>query len=230
MTSRKLRHALNSQHIAMSADDSTSADNSRPSFGVLGQQENKRRKVDEEMLSPAPEDRSRCASAQTCNGLKADAAFDFGYSSFTCLLSYHWSQACNIKTGLIHVWHGVHTRISGATSACGRCHRCTTPAEQRVSPAPEASGLRLALQDFRLNPCTSRDGPPNSSEVVNSKPAEQDAKLACQKVKGQKAIADFFRRSNSAAHADAPMLPGIAEENASQRVSGTLQRSPACCA
>ena len=46
----------------MIADDSTSADNSRPSFGVLGQHETKRRKVvDEEMHSPAPEDPSRCA-------------------------------------------------------------------------------------------------------------------------------------------------------------------------
>ena len=84
------------------------------------------------------------------------------------------------------------------------CCRCTTPAEQtpQVS-APEASNLRIALQDFRLNPCTSRDGPPNSTEVATSKPPEPDGKPACNKARGQKAIADFFKRSSSVPHGEA---------------------------
>jgi hypothetical protein len=45
--------------ILVPAEDSTSADNSRPSFGVLGQQENKRRKVDDEMQSPTTGHQSR---------------------------------------------------------------------------------------------------------------------------------------------------------------------------
>ena len=50
------------------ADDSTSADNSRPSFGVLGQQENKRRRLDDEMemQSPIAEDPSRRALGAHC--------------------------------------------------------------------------------------------------------------------------------------------------------------------
>jgi hypothetical protein len=45
--------------MVAAAEDSTSADNSRPSFGVLGQQENKRRKVDDEMQSPTTGHQSR---------------------------------------------------------------------------------------------------------------------------------------------------------------------------
>lgn len=58
--------------------------------------------------------------------------------------------------------------------------------------------MRLALQDFRLNPCTSRDGPLHSCDAATSKPSEQEAKLPGAKGKGQKAIADFFKRSGSA--------------------------------
>ena len=82
--------------------------------------------------------------------------------------------------------------------------RCTTPADH--APAqPATSNLRIALQDFRLNPCTSRDGPPGSADVATSAPLDADARPPA-KLRGQKAIADFFKRSDSAGHA--AELPG----------------------
>jgi hypothetical protein len=72
-------------------------------------------------------------------------------------------------------------------------HRCTTPVEH-APPQPVTSNLRIALQDFRLNPCTSRDVPAvTSTEVVTSK---VDMEPKPTKLKGQKAIGDFFRRSD----------------------------------
>jgi hypothetical protein len=74
-------------------------------------------------------------------------------------------------------------------------HRCTTPVEHGP-PQPATSNLRIALQDFRLNPCTSRDAAVDTStEVAGSK---VDVELKPTKLKGQKAIGDFFRRSDSA--------------------------------
>jgi hypothetical protein len=74
-------------------------------------------------------------------------------------------------------------------------HRCTTPVEH-APPQPATSNLRIALQDFRLNPCTSRDAAvETSTEVAGSR---VDVELKHSKLKGQKAIGDFFRRSDGA--------------------------------
>lgn len=65
---------------------------------------------------------------------------------------------------------------------------------------PETSRLRVALEDFHMNLCTSRDAPIGFSE--NSRPTEADreneaARLSHPgpRMKGQKAIENFFIRA-----------------------------------
>jgi hypothetical protein len=52
-----------------------------------------------------------------------------------------------------------------------------------------------------MNPCTSRDAPQGcgSADGSNSRPADENNKTQANKPKGQKAIADFFMRTNSPA-------------------------------
>jgi hypothetical protein len=75
-----------------------------------------------------------------------------------------------------------------------RAHAGTSP---MLQPIPETSRLRVALEDFHMNPCTSRDVPigSGSGDGSNSRAGEDVPKGQCSKPKGQKAIADFFMRT-----------------------------------
>jgi hypothetical protein len=79
-------------------------------------------------------------------------------------------------------------------------HLCSL--EPSVSPVlesvPETSRLRVALEDFQLNLCTSRDVPSGCGEGSNSRPSDPDGSKPpghFPKLKGQKAIGDFFART-----------------------------------
>lgn len=187
------------------------------------------------MLSPAPEDRSRCDNAASlARSLEVPAAA-------MQLLHKRLMWPCHIDCinaaiDAVPDILAAHGRLGqGRPPAHGcsespRCSqdlpcRCTTPADQlpdQIAP-PETSNLRVALQDFRLNPCTSRDGPPNSTELATAaaKLAEQDVKPAC-KARGQKDIADFFRRSSGAERADGGhgLAPSEAMMQDARRTSG----------
>lgn len=69
-----------------------------------------------------------------------------------------------------------------------------------LQPVPETSRLRVALEDFHMNLCTSRDAPMGCGETSRPTDAERDADAAKHphpgpRLKGQKAIENFFIRA-----------------------------------
>lgn len=86
-----------------------------------------------------------------------------------------------------------------------------------LPPIPETRDLRNALASFHMNPCTSRDAPPGcgSGDGSNSRPTDENNKAQANKPKGQKAIADFFMRTNSPAASTADVHgPAVGEHRA----------------
>lgn len=78
--------------------------------------------------------------------------------------------------------------------------RANTGTSPMVQPVPETSRLRVALEDFHMNLCTSRDAPAGCSEHSRPTEAEKDSEIAKQalpgpRMKGQKAIENFFIRA-----------------------------------
>lgn len=77
--------------------------------------------------------------------------------------------------------------------------RATTGTSPMLQPIPETSRLRVALEDFHMNLCTSRDAPVGCSDHSRPAEAEKEIEQAKQPVpgprmKGQKPIDKFFIR------------------------------------
>ena len=107
----------------------------------------------------------------------------------------------------------------------------TTTAKTTVASTGKVRqpNARPALQDFQLNPCTSRDGlqlaeeasPAGSSRPGPAPPAESEAGRGKTQQKGQKNIGDFFRR-NRCQPAEANGADALARGDIDSGVRGEL--------
>eukprot|EP00892_Ulva_mutabilis_P007157 jgi/Ulvmu1/4813/UM020_0098.1 len=82
----------------------------------------------------------------------------------------------------------------------GNKQAATTGTSPMLQSVPETSRLRVALEDFHMNLCTSRDAPIGCSEDSRPTDAEREGEAAKNsnhgpRMKGQKPIENFFIRA-----------------------------------